>query len=206
MEQATIAESPTINLYRDIGILEQLINEQAKKVIAPKIGLNPNHFQVILSHDLGNAMMNIVPGPVARIYLSWPNALLTLNTLLADAITQIVRRKMRRPVEVVSLALLKVYSEDQKLKWKKEMISFDDESDIVLDLIPKKYLQIEESVTVTLTDARNGESISVSRTSKKVRYDGEDESLRMQLSRIVRDRHPILEDKIDDISDEQKEG
>ncbi len=196
--------STVINLYRDIGILEQTINDHAKAKIAPKIGLNPNHFQVILSTDLGQHAMNVIPGPVVKIYLAWPHALLTLNTLLTDAMNQIVKFKLRRPLEMISLALVKGYEKDQKLKWKKEM--FTDESDIVLDLISKKYLQIEESVTVTLTDARNGESISVTRTSKKSRYNGEDESLRMQLSRMVRDKHPILEDKIDENNEDVSNG
>lgn len=168
--------------------MEMIANKHAKDNLCRKHGVSPDHFSIHLVDEIeNNGMCATFPGHVVQIHLKWPEILPTMNSAIHDCLSMIVRYKMRRSLEIVLYAYLK----DWNNKWKREM--FQDESDIVMDMLPKHRLKISESTTITLEDSVTGETISVTKSGKKERFEGEDVTLWIQLSRIVRDKHPILE-------------
>lgn len=176
--------------------MELMVNKHAKDNLCRKHGVSPDHFQIHMSEDIGDNISSVIPGHIVQIHLKWPEVIPTMNSVIHDCLSLIARYKLRRTLEIVPYA----YMRDWNNKWKREM--FQDESDIVMDMLPKHRLKISESTTITLEDSVTGETISITKSGKKERFEGEDVTLWIQLSRIVRDKHPILEtiveDKIDD--------
>jgi len=193
-----------------VTLIEQMINVHAKEgckipdcnlcrkglSVARRLNINPEHFQFYLSRNMGGSIRNIIPGPVVKIYLAWPECYEELNTIIESTLITIRDKKLRRPLELISLAIVHSAQDDMRRLLSKNRKHFNDESEIMMDLLPRTRLQIEESTTITLTDVKSGESISIVKKSRKTRFDGEDTSLWIQLSRIVRDKNPILESHI----------
>lgn len=166
--------------------VEKVVNEYAR-VLAVKARINPDHVEVFLSRNLG-AIMKVNGGSVVRVFLQWPEAQPNINTLLGDAFSLMKRYPVRRTMEIVPVSYIRTQRDEIKKKWRKE--KFTDESEIILDLVPRHRLRVVESHTTTLTDVVSGESITVTRTGPTDRFDGDAISLWFDLSRVVRDKHP----------------
>lgn len=179
----TPAEAPKLISLSNV---EKVVNEYAK-VLAGKQNVRPEHIEVILSRDLG-AIMKLQAGSPVRIYLQWPEAQPNINTLLLDAFSLIRRYPIRRSFELVPVAYVRTERNEIRKAWRKE--KFTDESEIVLDLIPRQRLRVRETVTTEIIDTVTGETVSTTRSGKTDRFEGDAIGLWMQLSRQVRDKYP----------------
>lgn len=166
--------------------VERVVNEYAK-IVATKHGVNKDHFQVHLTRNLGG-VLKLVGGPTVDIFLLWPDAQPNINTLLNDAFRLMRKYPVRRPMEIVPVAYARTLSRKIKKMWKKE--KFVDESDIVLDLIPRHRLRVTKIETTILEDVVSGEKLTTIHEYPTERFDWFATGLWLQLSRIVRDRHP----------------
>lgn len=176
---------------------EEIVNTYARQAcIAHQI--KAEHFEVRLVTELrDNAIMGLIPGNPVLICLRWPAAHEFLNTQLRSAFSTIKRYKLRRTMEVVPVAMIKRNRAELKEAFKngmkkKEWSSkrFIDEEDIIFDLVPKRRLKVSEMVITKLEDTLTGESITVHHTGKATRFEGENVGMWLELSRIVREKHP----------------
>jgi hypothetical protein len=166
--------------------VERVVNEYAK-IVAAKHGVNKDHFQVHLTRQLGG-VLKLVGGPTVDIFLLWPDAQPNINTLLNDAFRLMRKYPVRRTMEIVPIAYARTMSKKIKNMWKKE--KFTDESEIVLDLIPRHRLRVKKIETTILEDVVSGEKLTIVHEYPTDRFDWFATGLWLQLSRIVRDRHP----------------
>lgn len=168
--------------------VEKVVNEYAK-TLAKKNGVNPEFIEFHLAPNL-NEILKVQGGHVVHIYLKWPEIQPRINLYLKDIFSLMRRLPIRRSMEIVPVAYVRKESIEVRKKWKKE--SFTEESDIVLDLVPKGRLMIQETVTTTLIDTVTKEKITIEHEGKLRRFDGENVAIWMQLSRFIRDQHPEL--------------
>jgi hypothetical protein len=185
-------EQATLDLYKDIKLIEEIINKSAAKT-ASLFDIRQDWFHIYLARNIeGDNIMQIKPGHPVEIYFKWPEAFPDIGYLTRDALMTISKRKIHRTLEVIPFKLGKRWVKDIREKWIREY--FSDESEIILDLLPKHRLQIKEIVSTTLEDIVTGEKYTVSREGKSTKFDGDDKNLWIQLSRQVRAKHPNRDD------------
>lgn len=170
----------------DLSVVEPIVREYAK-VVAPKHGIRPEHFTLHLTSKI-DAIMAVTGGHVVDIYLKWPDAQPIINMLLNDAFRLMRKYPVRRTMEIVPVAYLRTMKSDIKKMWKRE--KFTDESDIVLDLIPRHRLRVTKIETTIVHDVVTGEKLTLQHEYPTDRFDDHATGLWLQLSRIVRDKHP----------------
>lgn len=170
--------------------VEKVVNIYAKSY-CKKFSINPDHFSVFLCSELGG-IMKVRGGHVVEIYLQWPQAQPSINTLLGDAFRLIKKYNVRRALEIVPVAYVRTQRNEIKKRWRKEQ--FTDESEIVLDLIPKHRLRVHKTETTIIEDVVTGEKLTYIHEYPTDRFDAWTTGLWFDLSRIVRARHPEVEE------------
>lgn len=174
----------------DLSAVEEVVRGYAE-VVAKRHGINKAHFELHLVVD-SKYVLNVIGGPIVKIVLLWPHAQPNINTLLGDAFALMRRHPIRRTMEIVPVAYVRTESAEIKKKWRKE--KFTDESDIILDLIPRSRLRVKKTETTVIEDIVTGESITLIHEYPTDRFDSDATSLWLRLSRIVRDKHPEVEE------------
>jgi len=181
-----------LDIIKDMKVIEDEINKGATK-LASLFDIHESWFHIYLSRNIENGnIMQIRPGHPVEIYFKWPEAFPDIGYLTRDALMTISKRKIHRTLEVIPFMLGKRWVKDIREKWIREY--FSDESEIILDLLPKHRLQVKEIISTTLEDIVTGEKYTVSRESKSTKFDGDDKNLWIQLSRQVREKHPKTDD------------
>lgn len=170
----------------DLSGLENVVKEYAK-VVAARHGIRHDHFELHLTSKMGG-VMKVTGGHTVKIFLLWPDAQPQINTLLNDAFTLMKKYPVRRTMEIVPVAYVRTMSQEIKKKWKKE--KFVDDSDIVLDLIPRHRIRIKQTVTTEVSDVVTGEKLTLVHEYPTTRFDTDATGLWLELSRRVRDHHP----------------
>lgn len=183
-EQATKDEQEKAKLGT-LSAVESVVNEYAKKY-ARRYRVNDDEFKVLLVTKF-NGIMGLRRGPVVQIVLLWPDAQPNINTLLDSAFRTISRNRLVDTMAVESVIHIRRRAEERR-KWIREKIS--DEADILLDLIPKHRVKVTQTVTVEYEDVVTGEKLTLTHKQTPEYFRGQDMSAWMQLSRIVRDKHP----------------
>lgn len=195
-EDNEIVEPKELDTFKDIKIIEDVINKEACKV-SKLFEISPDWFHIFLVRKIENGnVMQIKPGHPVEIYFKWPEALPDIGYLTRDALHAISKRKIHRTLEVIPFMIGKRWVRDIREKWQREY--FTDESEIILDLLPKGRLQIKESTSVTLEDIVTGEKCTIIREGKFTKFDGDDKNLWIQLSRQVRSKYPNIDDDIEE--------
>lgn len=186
-EQESVADQ-AVQEEKKLGSLtmvEQVVNEYAKKY-ASRYRVDENSYNVVLVTKF-KGIMGLKRGPVVQIVLLWPDAQPNINTLLDSAFRTISRNRLVDNFAVESVIHIKRNSEDRK-RLIREKIG-NDESDIILDLIPKHRIFTTVTTTVEYEDVLTGEKISVTHKARKEQFRGQDIGNWIKLSRIVRDNH-----------------
>lgn len=195
-EDNEIVEPKELDTFKDIKIIEDIINKEACK-IARVFNIPEDWFHIFLVRHLANGnIREMKPGHPVEIYFKWPEALTDIGYLTRDAMNTINRLKVHRTLEVIPFMLGKRWVRDIREKWQREY--FTDESEIILDLLPKGRLQIKESTSVTLEDIVTGEKCTIIREGKSTKFDGDDKNLWIQLSRQVRSKYPNIDDDLEE--------
>lgn len=171
----------------NLSAVERVVNEYAKK-FAKRYRVGENDYAIVLATGFTRGIMGIRRGPVTQIVLQWPDAQPSMNTLLDSAFKLIAKRHLVDTMAVEPVFLIRRRAEERR-KLIREKIG-SDESDIILDLIPKHRIRTSVSVTVKYEDVITGESYSVTHNEKPEQYRGQDVTSWLKLSRIVRDNHP----------------
>jgi hypothetical protein len=177
-------ESPKLG---NLSAVEKVVNFWAKP-IAQKHRVNEDQYTIVLSSNLAGAIWGIRRGPVAQIVIQWPEALPNINTILGDAFKVIARHKMVDAMSVESVFLIRKRADDRRKLIRKQI--GNDESDIILDLVPKHRIVTTVTTSVEYKDVITGETYTVTHKEKPEHYRGQDVSSWLKLSRIVRDNHP----------------
>lgn len=184
---------PAPVMLKGLAEKEKMVNEYAKRgypemgipALCKRYGLSPNHFEIRLSTSLEKGHMSLIPGNPVEIILLWPHCQPIINTQLASAFNAIQRHRMWRTMALVPASYM-----HEGRKWAK--VALGDAADNVMDLIPRPRLRMTTTTITTLTDAKTGESISVTHKGKEERYDAEHVGMWLELSRIVREKHPEM--------------
>src|SRR5678816_1180482 len=133
-----------------VTLIEQMINVHAKEgckipdcnlcrkglSVSRRLNINPDHFQFYLSRDMGEAVRHFIKGPVVKIYLAWPECYEELNTIIESTLITIRDKKFRQPLELVSYSIMHTAQDDLRRILTKNRKHFNDESDIIMDLLP----------------------------------------------------------------------
>jgi hypothetical protein len=170
-----------------LSAVEAVVNQYARKY-AKRYRVDENEFTVVLSTEFSRGVMGIRRGPVSQIILRWPDAQLNINTLLDDAFRVISRKHLVDTMAVEPVFLIRRRAEERR-RLIREKIGHD-ESDIILDLVPKHRIVTTVTTTVEYRDVITGETYSVTHKERPEQYRGQDVSSWLKLSRIIRDNHP----------------
>lgn len=178
-------QSPKYKLA-DLSGVENIVREYAR-VVAQRHGIRHDWYELHLVSEM-DGIMKVTGGHLVKIFLHWPYAQPQINMLLNDAFSLMKKYPVRRTMEIVPVAYVRSMSADIKKKWKRE--KFTDESDIVLDLIPRHRIRITKIETTIVEDVVTGEKITYMHEYPTTRFDADATSLWLDLSRLVRDKHP----------------
>jgi DNA-directed RNA polymerase subunit F len=165
--------------------VEQVVNEYAKKY-ARRFRVADDEYKVLLVTEF-KGIMGLRRGPVVQIILLWPDAQPNINTLLESAFRTISRNRLVDTLAVESVMHIRRRA-DERRKWVREQIH--DEADIILDLIPKHRVKVTQKMVTEYEDVVTGEKITITHQPASEYFRGQDVSAWLQLSRIVRDKHP----------------
>lgn len=173
--------------------VERVVNIYARDIGKRKYGINPEHFEVHLCSELERGgIMYVRGGHVVDIYLLWPAAQPIINMMLGDAFRLMKNHPIRKALEIVPVAYMRRMAKEIKKRWKK--VNFNDESDIVLDLIPRHRLRVHKTETTVIEDVITGERLTYIHEYPTDRFDEYATGLWFDLSRIVRAKYPEVEE------------
>lgn len=187
-------ETPSKELLESFAALEEVLNEGAQK-LADNERIPHGKWRITLvAATKGSAVLRLKKGPVAQIILTWPSAQQNLKRLLQDAFRAIRINKMYEAFEIEPVLYARRNKEALR-KWYRQ--EFGEESDILLDLIPKWRMEEIVETKYTLRDVKTGISISVTNT-KTGHFSQQRIDNWVALSREVRKVEPIMIDVEDE--------
>ena len=173
--------------------IEDVLNEGAKKLAAAE-RIPDGRWKIhLVSATSTTATMLVKGGATCEIILAWPRAQKEIKRYLQDAFKAIARRKLYESFAIERVFHARKVKDDLR-KWMR--LEYGEESDIILDLIPKWRLEETVKTVYTLKDTKTGMSITVE-SEKKGHFSQQKIDNWIALSRIVREV-----DKIDDGLDE----
>lgn len=188
----TVAASPPPKRepqLKTITAIENVVNEYAR-TMAKKYKIKDDEFVILLSRRF-KGIMGLQRGHPAQITLPWPDAQPHLNSLLSSAFHQIAQYKMVDIWSIERVMHIRGRNAENK-KWRRE--KFGDLGEIIGELIPKKYINVETTtVSVVTQKARYSETgliVEKTYTTKVTKHDDGrvlDVKTWLEISRLVRD-------------------
>lgn len=178
------------DLITSLSDIENVVNEYARS-ISRNYNINPEHFRVQLVSELVRGDMQVIPGGVVQIIMLWPDVQPIMNMKLQSAFRLMTRYPLRRTLEIVPVAYIHREGIERR-KWYRQ--HFGEIGEIMPDLLPRHRLRVTTTTITTIHDTITGELVSSSEVAKPTRFDGNDVKAWLELSRIVKERHPSHED------------
>lgn len=182
---------PMADKLNTLSAVEDVVNLYAEK-IAARYGVARDKYRINLVTNCKGVMM-FRRGPIAQIDLLWPAAQPDLNTLLNDVFKTISRKRLLECVAVERVSHIRSRNLENK-KWMREM--FNDEADLITDLIPRSRLEVSSVTTITVRDRVTGISYEITETTKNQPYYLKSVEPWLKISRMVHDAEELAEEVV----------